>query len=82
MTIIGIFLIIIGLVAIAIIMCDDEADSTVAFGGFWSALLFIGGIICICVYNEPTAIDVYRGKTTLQITYKNNVPIDTTVVYK
>lgn len=42
MTIIGIFLIIIGLVVIAIIMCDDEADSTVAFGGFWSALFFIG----------------------------------------
>ena len=27
-------------------------------------------------------IDVYRDKTTLEITYKNNVPIDTVVVWK
>lgn len=31
---------------------------------------------------EPTAMDVYRGKTTLEITYKDNVPIDSTVVFK
>jgi hypothetical protein len=37
---------------------------------------------CIHTYKYPSAIDVYRGKTILQITYKNNVPIDTTVVYK
>jgi TRAP-type C4-dicarboxylate transport system permease small subunit len=28
------------------------------------------------------AIDVYRGKTTLEITYKDNIPIDSVVVYK
>lgn len=27
-------------------------------------------------------IDVYRGKTTLQITYEENIPIDSVVVYK
>lgn len=32
--------------------------------------------------NRPQAIDVYRGKTTLKITYENNVPIDTVVVFK
>ena len=42
----------------------------------------VGGTMMICENNCPQAIDVYRGKTTLQITYKNNVPIDTTVVYK
>lgn len=30
----------------------------------------------------PEAIDVYRGKTTLKITYENNVPVDTVVVFK
>ena len=30
----------------------------------------------------PTALDVYRGKTTLEITYRDSVAIDTTVVYK
>lgn len=30
----------------------------------------------------PTALDVYRGRTTLQITYKDSIPIDTVVVFK
>jgi hypothetical protein len=30
----------------------------------------------------PSAIDVYRGKTTLEITYKGGVPVDTVVVFK
>ena len=32
--------------------------------------------------NKPKAIDVYKGKTTLEITYKDRVPIDSTVVWK
>lgn len=32
--------------------------------------------------SKPKPIDVYRGNTTLEITYKNNVPIDTVVVWK
>ena len=28
------------------------------------------------------AIEVYRGNTELQITYQNNIPIDSVVVYK
>ncbi len=38
--------------------------------------------LIIVRYKEPKAIDVYRGKTTLEITYRNNVPIDTVVTYK
>lgn len=30
---------------------------------------------------EPTALDVYRGKTTLEITSVNGVPQDTVVIY-
>ena len=57
-----------------------KTNSIIILGSVSSMLLIIGGYIHICKY--PSAIDVYRGKTTLQITYKNNVPIDTTVVYK
>lgn len=32
--------------------------------------------------NTPTALDVYRDKTTLEITYRDSVPVDTIVVYK
>lgn len=27
-------------------------------------------------------MDVYRGRTTLEITYKDGIPIDTVVVFK
>ena len=30
----------------------------------------------------PTALDVYRGRTTLEITYRDSVAIDSTVIYK
>ena len=32
--------------------------------------------------NTPTALDVYRGKTTLEITYRDSVAVDSVVVYK
>lgn len=30
----------------------------------------------------PSAKSVYEGKTTLQITYEDSIPVDTVVVYK
>jgi hypothetical protein len=44
-------------------------------------LLLIVGIIEVSP-KKPTALDVYRGKTTLEITYKDSIPIDTIVVFK
>lgn len=32
--------------------------------------------------NYPTALDVYQGKTTLEITYRDSVPVDSVVVFK
>lgn len=31
---------------------------------------------------SPSAIDVYRGRTILEITYKDGNPVDSVVVYK
>jgi hypothetical protein len=51
-------------------------------------LLTISGIICIELLasyenrNTPTSLDVYQGKTTLEITYRDSIPIDTVVVFK
>ena len=45
----------------------------------YSFLVFI--LSLSCVY-KPSAIDVYRGKTTLEITYKDKIPVDSTVVWK
>ena len=46
-------------------------------------LLTLGIFVSLIVISkEPTAMDVYRGKTTLEITYKDGVAIDSTVVFK
>ena len=39
-------------------------------------------ILFLIIISKPTAMQVYQGKTTLEITYKNGVPIDSVVVYK
>lgn len=49
--------------------------------------LILGAVIgvvfyCIITADTPTAIDVYRGETTLEITYRDSVAIDSVVVYK
>lgn len=43
---------------------------------------FLVLILLTSYTNKPQAIDVYKGKTTLEITYKDKVPIDSTVVWK
>lgn len=48
----------------------------------WGCMSCLTIIILIQNYNEPKAIDVYKGKTKLEIIYKNNVPIDSIVVFK
>ena len=46
------------------------------------------GVVAVIVQDcndkniTPTALDVYRGKTTLEITYRDSVAVDSTVVYK
>lgn len=56
---------------------------------FFSAfLLTISAITFVALYssyenrNTPTAKDVYEGKTALEITYRDSIPIDTIVVLK
>lgn len=45
-------------------------------------LAFTVLITTLCLKDNPRAIDVYRGSTTLEITYRNGIPIDSTVVWK
>lgn len=45
---------------------------------------FLSFTSCILLFihlMKPTAIDVYKGKTTLEITYRDGVPVDSTVVW-
>lgn len=82
MIILGLILMITGSILIAAIITSEQTGIITALGTFFSVLLIIVGAGCLTDYRQPQAIDVYRGKTTLQITYKGNTPIDTTVVYK
>lgn len=85
---IGILCIIITLtvILIAIIVCEiDNIDSrsfcVVAI--IVIVFTYVATLVVSAIHiEEPTAIDVYRGKTTLEITYKENVPIDSVVVFK
>ncbi len=49
--------------------------------------LFVGVIGFIIIQSfttrdTPRAIDVYRNKTTLEITYRDGIPVDSAVVFK
>lgn len=60
---------------------EENKDATIATMAI-SCLCFSIGIICFALDNKPSALDVYQGKTTLEITYKYGVPIDSVVVFK
>lgn len=47
-----------------------------------SATMFVLLFILYNERNTPTAKSVYEGKTTLEITYRDSIPIDTIVVLK
>lgn len=54
------------------------APTSLIIGALWGLCQ-----ACISTYsNEPTALDVYRDKTTLEIIYRDSVAVDSTVVYK
>ena len=64
---------------IAIIQESDEKIGVIiSYVGFIIGLLLIIGYI----NNRPKAIDVYKGKTELRITYEGNIPVDSSVVFK
>lgn len=71
----GIIIFVIGASTIFVI---TDCDLRVVVGTF----LVSAGTIIFFSENNPSAMDVYQGKTTLEITYKDGVPIDSVVVFK
>ena len=73
------------LIVVAVVMNSHTLGQYAATGLLIFFVVFVvtGVTIGICTpNNEPTALDVYRGKTTLEITYRDSVAVDSTVVYK
>lgn len=78
----GLILIGIGILGLFFsIICNIDMSTSVC-----GTLLCLGMIITLCWTFDrdinPTAMDVYQGKTTLEITYKDRVAIDSVVVFK
>lgn len=65
---------------------DSEVREDIILNSGWIVFIIslIIGINLIDDYCSPsiTPIDVYRGKTTLEITYKDSIAIDSIVVWK
>ena len=62
--------------------CDF--DNGVVMGGGVAILMVIESILLADIIGDtkPSAIDVYRGNTELEITSVNGVPTDSVVVFK
>lgn len=80
--IIGMVYLVVGFLIFLIYLFLTRYDS---IGLVITCTLYIAGILNIIIYytNEiPSALDVYKGKTVLKITYEDKVPVDTVVIYK
>jgi hypothetical protein len=81
--IIAILIILLVLVLICNVFSKDiDARAISCFCAIIISVLFTGALIIYNYEIEPTALDVYEGKTTLEITYRDSVPIDSVVVFK
>lgn len=80
--VISVFLLSILTVSIDIFPSDGVSSNKFVIGlaAFLSTIIIL--ILAVSISRKPKAIDVYRGKTTLEITYKDEVPIDSVVVWK
>lgn len=74
-TIIATALVVVG-VFVAIEFGSDQFPISGIIGFLVLVFLFI------ITLDRPQAIDVYKGKTTLEVTYRDSIPVDSTVIFK
>ena len=78
------FLLALCFVCMIVLVCTTE----VKFGhimiiALCSILAFVSTQAMVCIeHPKPTAMDVYRGNTILEVTYRDSVAIDSVVVFK
>ena len=84
--------IIVGILIFALMILGDHISER--YGNGFNVGAFIGSFTTILVVTEiclvseiidnptPSALDVYRGSTELEITSVNGIPTDTVVVFK
>lgn len=79
---------IIVIVAAIVLLIYSMANNS-DMDSFCNGMLFVIGVILALILGVimlckplPQAIDVYRGRTTLEITYRNSIAIDSVVVFR
>ena len=87
-----IFAIIVGILIFALMILgeyiSERCGGGFGVGAFTGAVITILFVIEICLVSiimekpKPSALDVYRGNTKLEITFVNGTPIDTVVVFQ
>lgn len=80
--IMSVFLLSLLTVSMDIFLSDGFKSNKFVIGliTFLSTIIIL--VFTVALKNKPKAIDVYKDKTTLEITYKDEVPIDSIVVWK
>lgn len=80
------FFLLMGLFIVSCILASSSNSNISNIGleicKFSIAGLFFYSLIGIINLNEPSAMDVYQGKTTIEITYRDGIAIDSVVVFK
>ena len=77
-------LLIVGIVIIvlAVVLFTCEYDGAAFVLGIIGGYILSGAILMMQADGKPSAMDVYRGKTTLEITYRDSIAVDSVVVFK
>jgi hypothetical protein len=74
------------IVTIVIVLCviEIKEEGNIVLSKVLLIIAIIGLLFIIVSYisNTPTALDVYKGKTELRITYEGKTPVDSVVIYK
>ena len=83
MILISILVILLG-ISVPVFLEYKENFSGVSICVFLSGFCSCVGVLILCLscFKKPSAIDVYRGNTTLKVTYINKIPVDTVVTFK
>lgn len=77
-----ILLVVFALMIVIAMFCDMSNNSYGAATITVGVILLLSAILSVIDKTKPTAIDVYRNKTTLEVTYKSGVTVDSIVVFK
>lgn len=78
MILILVILLVICFIITCINVSEDDFTNSI-FGALGTSL----SILALMIYiTDPKPIDVYRNKTTLQVTYKDSIAVDSVVVFK